>query len=110
MRPELYWLLGIALLTLATLFIRFLPFLVFRDPSKTPAWVQYLSRVLPAAVMALLAVYCLKGVRFDSSAHYLPALIASGAVVALQAFKKNTLLSICVGTVLYMILIQQVFV
>ncbi len=42
--------------------------------------------------------------------HALPELLAGGAVVGLQLWRKNTLLSIAAGTVLYMVLVQLVFV
>jgi branched-subunit amino acid transport protein AzlD len=40
----------------------------------------------------------------------LPELIATAVVVVLYLWKRNTLLSIGVGTVLYMALVQLVFV
>jgi hypothetical protein len=40
----------------------------------------------------------------------LPELLAGAAVVGLHLWKKNTLLSIAVGTALYMVLVQAVFV
>ena len=42
--------------------------------------------------------------------HGLPELLAGAAVVGLHLWKKNTLLSIAVGTALYMVLVQAVFV
>ena len=43
-------------------------------------------------------------------AHGLPELLAGAAVVGLHLWEKNTLLSIAVGTALYMVLVQAVFV
>lgn len=43
-------------------------------------------------------------------AHGLPELLAGAAAVGLHLWKKNTLLSIAVGTALYMVLVQAVFV
>ena len=57
----------------------------------------------------MLVVYCLKGISFDSLGGFMPALIATAAVVALHAWRKNTLLSIASGTVIYMLLVQLVF-
>ena len=51
----------------------------------------------------------LKGISFDSLGGFMPALIATAAVVALHAWRKNTLLSIASGTVIYMLLVQLVF-
>lgn len=42
--------------------------------------------------------------------HALPELISIAAVIALQKWKKNMLLSMAAGTVLYMMLVQRVFV
>ena len=57
-----------------------------------------------------LVVYCLRGVDLLGPAHGLPELLAGAAVVGLHLWKKNTLLSIAVGTALYMVLAQAVFV
>ena len=66
--------------------------------------------VLPCAIMAMLVVYCLRGVDLLRPTHGLPELLAGAAVVGLHLWEKNTLLSIAVGTALYMVLVQAVFV
>ncbi len=91
-----------------TALIRFLPFLLFRK--HAPAPVLYLGRVLPPAIMMMLVVYCLKNVSLFSGSHGLPEGIAILAVILVHKWKHNTLLSIVVGTVLYMLLVQKVFV
>ena len=88
---------------------RFLPFLLFPAGKPTPKYIQYLGRVLPAAVFGMLVVYCLKNVQILSGSHGLPEAIAIAVVAALHLWKKNTLLSIAVGTVCYMLLVQVVF-
>ena len=87
---------------------RWLPFWLFRK--EPPAIVTYLGRVLPCASMGLLVVYCLKGVSWLAAPHGLPELISIAAVAALHRWKGNVLLSIAGGTVLYMVLVQAVFV
>ena len=62
------------------------------------------------AIIAMLMVYCLKGTSLLEWPYGLPELIAVAAVVMLHLWKKNTLLSIGVGTVLYMLLVQFVFI
>ena len=99
-----------AVIVLVTMLTRFLPFLVFSGKRETPAVISYLGRVLPYAVMAMLVVYCLRGVDLLGPTHGLPELIAAAAVVSLHLWKKNTLLSIAAGTALYMVLVQVVFV
>lgn len=101
--------LAIAITALVTAAIRFLPFFVFTNGRKTPAFITYLGDKLPYAVMAMLVVYCLKGVTFTSLHGFLPALIAAAITVGSYVWKKNTLLSIILGTAVYMFLIQVVF-
>ncbi len=97
----------VAAMALTTAALRFLPFLVFEK--KTPPFVVYLGKVLPAALIGMLVVYCLKDVQVFSAPHGLPELIAGAAVALLQKWKRNSLLSILAGTLLYMVLIQAVF-
>ncbi len=92
----------------ATMLTRFLPFLIFPEGKTPPAAVTYLGTVLPYAVIGLLVVYCLKDAVFTAW-HGLPELIAILFIVALHTWKKNTLLSIAGGTILYMILVQNFF-
>ncbi len=99
----------IAVVAAVTIALRFLPFLIFRG-KKTPEFVLYLGRVLPYAIMAMLVVYCLKGTNVLQYPFGLPELIASAVVVLLHIWRKNTLLSIALGTGVYMILIQFIFV
>lgn len=92
-----------------TLLTRLIPFLVFGRGGRPPKTVVYLGRVLPPAIIAMLVVYCLRNVNFFSGSHGLPELLCVAVVAILQVWKKNTLLSICGGTLLYMLLIQLVF-
>lgn len=100
------FLLVMALVTAAT---RFLPFLLFRSQERTPKAVTYLGKVLPAAIMGMLVVYCLKDVRFTAAPFGLPELLGCAAVALLHIWKRNSLLSIGVGTLAYMLLVQFVF-
>ena len=90
-------------------FTRLCPFLFFPPGKPIPPVIQYLGKVLPPAMMGLLTVYCFKNVSWLSGTHGAPELLASAAVVGLHLWKRNNLLSIGVGTVLYMVLVQAVF-
>ena len=92
-----------------TMLTRFLPFLLFPAGRPTPKYIQYLGRVLPAAVFGMLVVYCLKNVSLLSGSHGVPEAIAIAVVAALHLWKKQTLLSLAGGTVCYMLLVQLVF-
>lgn len=97
------------MVVLGTMMTRFLPFLLFPADKPTPKYVQYLGKVLPAAVFGLLVIYCLKDVNIFTGSHGIPELIAIRVVVLLHLWKKQMLLSIAGGTICYMLLVQLVF-
>ena len=99
----------IAMVVLGTMLTRFLPFIVFPSGKPTPYYVQYLGKVLPTAVIGLLVIYCFKDVNLLSGSHGIPELIAVAVVALLHFWKKNMLLSIAGGTIVYMFLVQIVF-
>lgn len=99
----------IAMVVLGTMITRFLPFLIFPAGKETPKYIQYVGKVLPAAVFGLLVVYCLRSVDLFSGSHGLPEAISIALVVALHVWKRQMLLSIAGGTVCYMLLVQLVF-
>lgn len=99
----------ISMIILATVITRFLPFIVFPSGKETPKFIKYLGKVLPAAVFGLLVVYCLKNVTIIGGSHGIPELIAIVCIVAIHLWKRQMLLSIATGTVVYMLLVQFVF-
>ena len=100
---------AIAIMAGITFLTRALPFLLFGRKGNPPRIALYLGRYLPAAVIAMLIVYCFRQVNFQSASNWAPALIAGAAVAALHVWKRNNLLSIVGGTILYMVLVQAVF-
>ncbi len=102
-------LITILMVSLGTMLMRFLPFLIFPAGKPTPKYIQYLGRVLPGAIFGMLVVYCLKNVSIIAAPHGLPELIAIAVVVALHLWKKQMILSMAGGTIVYMLLIQFVF-
>ena len=101
-------LITIGMVFLGTVLTRFLPFLLFPAGKPTPKYIQYLGKVLPAAVFGLLVVYCLKNVNIVTGSHGIPELLSIGAVVALHLWKRQMLLSVAGGTICYMLLLQFV--
>ena len=99
----------ILMVILGTMLTRFLPFLLFPAGKSTPKYIRYLGKVLPAAVFGLLVIYCVRNVSVPEGSHGIPELISIAAVAALHLWKKNMFLSIAVGTILYMVLVQFVF-
>ena len=106
---ELHGVLLVAITSAVTILLRFLPFAIFSGNRKTPAYVTYLGKVLPYAIMGMLVVFCLKGVSLTAAPHGIPEAIACVLVILLHVWKRNTLVSILGGTVCYMALVQLVF-
>lgn len=102
-----YVMIMIAVMALVTMLLRFLPFMIFGE-RKTPAYIDFLGKYLPYAIMGMLVVYCLKGISFTSAPFGIPEAIAVALTAGLHIWKRNTLLSIICGTVCYMILIQTI--
>lgn len=100
----------VAVVVLGTMTTRFITFIVFPEHKQPPSWVRYLGKVLPFAMAGLLVVYSLKDVSLLSGSHGAPEAIALLAVVVLHKWKHNMMLSLAAGTILYMVLVQLVFV
>ena len=86
-----------------TLALRFLPFLTFGR--RTPAIVAYLGRVLPGAIMPMLAVYCLRNINPTGA----PELLSCAVAALLHIRLRSLLLSVLCGTACYMLLVQTAF-
>lgn len=102
-------LITVGIVALATMLTRFLPFLLFPANKPTPRPIQYLGKTLPPAVFGLLVVYCLKNVNPMLGSHGIPEAIALVSVLILHLWRRQMLLSIAGGTVIYMLLVQLVF-
>jgi len=106
---ETHSLLMVLVITLMTLATRALPFLIFGGKKQPPKAIMYLGKVLPSAIMAMLVVYCLKNVTPLTYPYGIPEALSVVLAVALHKWRRNTLLSIAVSTVVYMLLVQLVF-
>ena len=100
---------AIAVMAVVTFLTRAIPFLLFGRGGTPPKVVLYLGKYLPPAVIAMLIVYCLKGVSFASPAGWVPSLLAGVTALLLHLWKGNDLVSIFGATALYMILVQFIF-
>ncbi len=101
--------LVIAVTSVVTAVLRFIPFLIFGGKRETPAYISYLGRLLPYAVMAMLVVYCLRNISFAAAPFGVPELMSCAVVALLHVWKRSSILSILGGTVCYMLLVQLVF-
>lgn len=98
-------LVTIAVIGLATFTTRALPFLFFgsREP---PAMLSVIEKNLPSMILLLLVIFCLKDVQWFTAPYGIPELFTIGVVAGLHFWKRNAMLSIFTGTVLYMVLVQ----
>lgn len=103
---SLYVVLAIFISALITFSLRALPFLLFSGDRRMPDWLSRLGAVLPSAIMAVLIVYCLKGVKSDIIGTGIPSAIAVLVVALSFKWKHNTFLSILSGTAVYMLLLR----
>ena len=103
---SLYVVLAIFIAAVVTFSLRALPFLLFSGNRKMPDWLSRLGAVLPSAIMAVLIVYCLKGVKSDIIGTGVPSAIAVLVVALSYKWKHNTFLSILFGTAVYMLLLR----
>ena len=97
----MHTILLILVMSVVTFSLRGVPFLIFSGKKEIPPVIEYLSNVLPGAVLGMLVIYCLK----DMGSHGFAELIGAGIVVLVQIYKRNTILSIVAGTLCYMMLI-----
>ena len=84
---------------------RLFPFAIFskRQPGKL---IHIFERFIPPVVMIALLIYSLRDVRFSTFAQWVPQLSAITFTIATYLWKKNSLISIFGGTIIYMILIR----
>lgn len=99
-------LLVILVSAIVTFFTRVFPFLLFGKGEKMSPALTFIGRTLPLSVIAVLIVYCLKDALFISFSALWPQLIGVLATVLLHLWKRNNLISIAGGTIIYMILIR----
>lgn len=106
MAPDARYVLQVfAAMATATFSLRLFPFLVPRRYQEN-RHLRFVGDLLPASVMVLLVVYCLKDVRFAATPYGLPELLAVFVVAGVHLWRRNALLSIGLGTTLYIFLVR----
>lgn len=98
------------IIVFATLIIRFLPFIIIRKSIAERKYIKFLGDMMPYSMIALLVVYCLKEVNLIKYPYGIPELISIAIIIILHIVKRNVLISIGAGTVIYMFLVQAVFI
>lgn len=89
---------------------RLIPFIFFGGKKEVPKFIKYLGDILPMAIIGVLIIYCLGSIETGDIKVIAPQLIGVAITSVMHIWKKNTLLSIAVGTISYMLLIHFVFI
>lgn len=105
---DLQLFISVMVMALATILTRFLPFVLFPDHKPIPPFVTFLANRLPFASLGMLLVYALKDVRLDLAPFGLYELISLVIITLVHSKKGNTLLSISVGLLTYLFLLNCV--
>ena len=109
MTANTYAAIIVAVVALCTFATRLFPFLLFGRKGEPSPGLRFLGKALPPAVIAILVIYCIKSVDFLLPSSVIPQAISIAVVVLLHLWKRNNLLSIGLGTVCYMFLVQCIF-
>lgn len=99
----------ILMMIIATQLTRWLPFLIFPEQKAQPNWLNFLSERLPYASLGLLVMYALKDVQLTQAPYGASELISLGFITVIHTKFHNTLLSIGLGSLLYLFLFNFVF-
>lgn len=95
-------------------FERAFPFILF-SKKNPPKIIHFIEKYIPPMVMAALLLYSLKDINFVKNSNFVnsvdykgfvPYLVGIIFTVGLHIWKRNSLLSIFGGTIIYMILIR----
>ena len=92
----------IGIVALTTFATRAIPFILFPADKPIPTVIKYLGKLLTPAIIGMLVVYCMRSTNVDTA---IPTIVAVITVVILHIWKRNILLSIGAGTVLYMLMV-----
>ncbi len=68
----------VAVAAACTYLLRAAAFVLFSGKKQLPKSIDYLGRVLPPAIIAILVVYCLKSIDLTAAPHGLPEVLFSG--------------------------------
>ncbi len=100
---EIY--IAILIMTLVNLFTRAFPFLFFKN-RPLPPFLNFIAKYFPAVIMSILIIYTLKDTNFTKAPYALKEICGIIFTALLHLKFKNYLISILIGTIFYMALVQ----
>ena len=89
-----------------TFFTRVIPFALFGGKKQMPLKLGQIASKLPPAIIAILVIYCIKDTTFQEMHKLIATMISIFSVIILHIWKREILISIAGGTILYMILLR----
>lgn len=104
-----YFVIIIAIVAMVTWLTRAIPYILFGGQKELPETVEYLGNVLPASIMIILVIYCLRNINLTAFPFGLAELISVAVVILAQLVKEDSIFSMILGTICYMVLIRTVF-
>jgi branched-subunit amino acid transport protein AzlD len=106
--PDHLYVLGAVVVSAAVTWgLRALPFAALSG-LRASRTVDYLSTRMPAGVMVILLVYCLRDVPQAAPAQMASPLLALAVTIGLHLWRRNALLSILGGTAVHVALVSTV--
>ncbi len=96
---------AIAIMSLVNYFTRVTPFLFFKK-NELPLSLVFIERFFPATIMMILIFYSVKDIDFITYPYGIKEFLSILITIGLHLSLKNYLISIFLGTVSYMILVQ----
>ncbi|EHI77556.1 hypothetical protein HMPREF9093_01823 [Fusobacterium sp. oral taxon 370 str. F0437] len=103
MNNNLYLFLAILSAGVGMVICRLLPFIIFAN-GKLPKLVKFYEKYLPYSLMAILFCYCFASVKFSVYPYGFPEIITLIVIILLHVWKKNVMLSLLLGTAVFLIL------
>ena len=100
---EIY--IAIAIMTVVYYFTRVFPFLFFRK-NDLPSDILFIEKYFPSVIMTILIFYTLKEINFSLVPYGMKELGSIVFTALLHLIFKNYLVSIFIGTLFYMGLVQ----
>lgn len=101
-----YLFLAMIVMAGCTFFLRALPFAVLRK-IKGSRLLDYMGHTMPPGIMLILVVYSVSSIKFADYPFGLPAFISMFIVVIVHHVWRKALLSIVLGTVAHIMLLQS---
>jgi branched-subunit amino acid transport protein AzlD len=103
---EIEYLIAVMIvMALSTYFTRLTPFILFTS-GKESAKLNFVAKNTPPMVMMTLVIYMLKEVDYLSTEIFY-TLFALAVTIGFQVLRRNALLSIVSGTIVYMFFVQM---